>query len=153
MELDRIYRCIKVGNISNTTILYIESRIYKRRDKQTLLVPHVSRYFANKSSARYKIAFRRIYEETRKKRRDCDTVEQFGSVFRRSAVICLPTASPGVSSATIPLLLALYLSLSLSLFDLLPRLLTRGALPTCQRYIFCRPTNRLAGNFEIGTLI
>ena len=34
----------------------------------------------------------------------------------------------------------------------LPRL-TRGALPTCQRYIFCRPTNRLAGNFEIGTLI
>lgn len=33
-----------------------------------------------------------------------------------------------------------------------PRL-TRGALPTCQRYIFCRPTNRLAGNFEIGTLI
>lgn len=35
----------------------------------------------------------------------------------------------------------------------LPRPLTRGALPTCQRYIFCRPTNRLAGNFEIGTLI
>lgn len=103
---------------------------------------------------------RRTYEETRKKRRACDTMEQFGSVFRRSAVICLPTVSPGVSSLSRCCCCCCCfssasprLSLSFCRLGLLPRLLTRGALPTCQRYIFCRATNRLAGNFEIGTLI
>lgn len=61
----------------------------------------------------------------------------------------LPLPSPSRISFSHPL----SLSLSRSRLGLLPQLLTRGALPTCQRYIFCRPTNRLAGNFEIGTLI
>lgn len=108
--------------------------------------------------------------DIRKKRRDSDTVEQFGCVFRRSAVICLPAATMRVLFLSLfpspplrsPPPFPAFLRLSAPVDPLppsfsisrhfLPRL-TRGALPTCQRYIFCRPTNRLAGNFEIGTLI
>lgn len=111
-------------------------------------------------------------------------LEQFGCVFRRSTVICLPAATMRVLFLSLfhPLLpppfarpflsLSRFFVLCVSVRPWIPSLplppclfpshanflplppgLTRGALPTCQRYIFCRPTNRLAGNFEIGTLI
>ena len=58
----------------------------------------------------------------------------------KATVICLPEANPeffGVAPEN----------------WLRERVDPRAPLPTCQRYIFWRPTNRLAGNFEIGTLI
>jgi len=90
-----------------------------------------------------------------------DTQKEAGLRHRGAIWKCLPSVgghlSPDSISGSLSSLPAALFSLALllspSLLRSLPRFLTQGALPTCQRYIFCRPTNRLAGNFEIGTLI
>lgn len=104
----------------------VGSRIYKRRDKP-LLVPHVPRYFANKSSARYKIAFEE-YTKRHAKRGGTATPWsnlEVSSVGRRSFV-SRQHLRESLLPATAPLRLTLSPFLSLLL---LPRLTTPALNP------------------------